>query len=422
MAKVTAATQPAQRSRSRLAWLLGSVIAATGLLLVAILTAALALSYQRQPPLLSIAPEAVLLSTLEPDPGGEAVPVPAGDRAQGTGWPGATYVIVGSRLLAAAELDQRWLGLAVTRLAGYASGAAVTAMLLALSVGYMLAWRRSLPLEELARAASEASAGRLERRIAVPDGADEELRSLATSLNAMLDRLGQPVGDLEALNAYVSHELRNSLTSIRTQLEVGLAGAVGLPEAARGALVAAERTTGLVEDVLSLAAGSIPEPPGPVDLALVVAEVADGFCAQGRRLDLELPPDGLPPVLGHGTWLERAVHNLLDNAFKHGPAEGPVQVRLQERYGAVILTVRDYGPGIAPEHLDLVWKRFWRAGGAADRDPADRDPAARGRGYGLGLALVKQAAEAAGGGVWVTSQPGRGSEFCVSLPVALVGL
>jgi signal transduction histidine kinase len=408
--------------------LLGLAIAAIGLLLVASLSAALATSYVRQPPVLSVAPDAVYLSTLEPDPSGEMIEMAIIPFLPDAVRPEFARVL-GSRILAAADFDRYWAGQSVRRLAGYAGGAAAAALMLAVAAGYVLARRVSVPLEALARTASELSADDLRRRVDVPAGADAEIGSLASSLNSMLDRLQESVGQLEALNTYVSHELRNSLTAIRTQLEVGLAGAVELGDAARGALTAAERATSMVEDVLTLAAQSIPEQPQPVDLALIVAEAVDQFAAPGRQLTLDMPVDGLPPACGHETWLYRAVVNLLDNAFKHGPADGPVEVGLRRRYDALLLTVRDRGPGILPEHQELVWQRFWRAertgrptrlgGEALQLDgPGLRPGTARGRGYGLGLALVKQAAEAAGGGVWVRSQPGQGTEFCLSVPVA----
>lgn len=400
-------------TRARLAWSLSLVIAATGLLFIGALSTALASSYRRQPPVLSVVPSAVYITTFEPDPAGD----PAGIALLDPGADPESLRIIGSRLLSAGDFDHRWSVMAMQRLVSYATGAAAAVLLLAVAAGRTVARRVSYPLESLADTAAGLSAADLSRRIDVPLDADQEIRQLAGALNGMLDRLQGSFDDLESLNAYVSHELRTGLATMRTQLEVGLAGATDLRRAAESALLAAGRTAEMVEDVLSLAAQAIPEETQPVDMALVAAQAIDEFAAPGRQLTLTIPPDGVPPVSGHETWLYRAVVNLLDNALKHGPANGPVEVKVAHRYGAVVVSVRDYGPGIAVQHQELIWQRFWRAPAAAAAD-VSHGQTGHGRGYGLGLALVRQAAEAAGGAVWLESEPGQGATFYLSLPVA----
>jgi signal transduction histidine kinase len=141
---------------------------------------------------------------------------------------------------------------------------------------------------------------------------------------------------------------------------------------------------------------------------MVVAEAVDDYSTPGRQIQFELPPEGVPPVHGNATWLHRAVTNLLDNAFRHGPAQGPVTVRVSTRHDAVVVAVEDAGPGIPAAELEDIWQRFYRR----DRNAGHKS------GYGLGLALVRQAVEAAGGTVWVTSQAGAGTTFHLSIPIA----
>jgi signal transduction histidine kinase len=98
------------------------------------------------------------------------------------------------------------------------------------------------------------------------------------------------------------------------------------------------------------------------------------------------------------------VENLLGNALKHGAEQGEVVVRVEEREGEALLSVRDSGPGIDPEHVPHLFDRFYRA--------SDRSP-----GLGLGLYISRILVEAHGGRIWVESQPGQGSTFTIALPL-----
>jgi signal transduction histidine kinase len=109
-----------------------------------------------------------------------------------------------------------------------------------------------------------------------------------------------------------------------------------------------------------------------------------------------------------GAWdrvrLGQVVENLLGNALKHGAEQGEVVVRVEEREGEALLSVRDSGPGIGPEHVPHLFDRFYRA--------SDRSP-----GLGLGLYISRILVEAHGGRIWVESQPGQGSTFTIALPL-----
>jgi signal transduction histidine kinase len=131
---------------------------------------------------------------------------------------------------------------------------------------------------------------------------------------------------------------------------------------------------------------------------------------RGVTLLLTAPADDLQVACDRRR-LETALHNLLDNALKHTPAGGTVEVgaRVGSGDGSVRFWVRDSGAGISPEDLPHVFERFYRgcsalgdAGGAA--------------GTGLGLAIVQSVAQAHGGRATVESRPGEGSTFTVELP------
>jgi two-component system sensor histidine kinase MprB len=257
------------------------------------------------------------------------------------------------------------------------------------------------PVAQLTAAAEHVAGTRdLSQRIAA--AGEDEVSRLARAFNTMLEALERSQRAQRRLVADASHELRTPLTSLRTNLEVLARNGLGDADRdhlRRDLVAQLEELTGLVGDLVELARDEEPEPPPDEDVrldALVAAAVARARRHAphvGFRLDAE-------PVLVRGVpaRLDRAVANLLDNAAKYSAT---VEVRL--RGGE--LTVRDFGPGIAPEDRAQVFDRFYRA------------PEARGRpGSGLGLAIVRQVAESHGGTVSAEAAPGGGALLRLSLP------
>ena len=251
----------------------------------------------------------------------------------------------------------------------------------------------------------------LGRRIDVPG--DDEVGRMAARFNQMLDTLESSRRALDdsvhaqrQLVADASHELRTPVTSLRTNIEVLLAGGE-LPDDDRRRLLEdvrseTEELGALITDVIELARGDEPlSGVEEVQLDLLVAEAVAR--AQRRRpkvtFDAQLEPTvvaGLPDRLG------RAVDNLLDNAAKYSPEGGVVEVGL---HGGE-LSVRDHGPGIPEADRPYVFERFYRGATARGRP-----------GSGLGLAIVRQVAETHGGTIAVHEGAGGGSRFVLSLPV-----
>jgi signal transduction histidine kinase len=219
-----------------------------------------------------------------------------------------------------------------------------------------------------------------------------------------------------------SHELRTPLTPLRLQLDMlaRQAPALTRDEAAAAQLTArlstlqrqSDRLMRLVEELIDAA-----QLDGPLDLELTPCDLGDvareavallertGCVA---RSGCALSVDVEQPAVGR--WdrgkLEHIVQHLLDNALKFG-AGAAVEVAVACRCGVATLTVTDHGPGIAAQDHSRIFERFERA-----------VPVRNYGGFGLGLFIVKQAAEALGGSVAVDSQPGRGATFCVRLPQA----
>ncbi len=292
--------------------------------------------------------------------------------------------------------------------------AGVIALFVALVVGWLVSGRALRPLRDLATTTDEiGSTGDLARRLP-PVKAQDEVGTLTTSFNAMLDRLAAGQAELtDALAAQrrfvadASHELRSPLTTIRNNagflIDRPQAAAADRAEAIRDIGAEADRMAGLVDDLLTLAQTGSRRAPAPadIDLASVLVEAA-GRLGPGDevtvRADLPLLVEGDRDALARLAWI------LLDNAVKHG--EPPVTVTLTAAGGAARVMVSDSGPGIPAADLDLVFERFHRG------DPA-RSPA----GSGLGLAIAAEIARAHGGTIAAANSPEGGARFTVDLPL-----
>jgi signal transduction histidine kinase len=298
-------------------------------------------------------------------------------------------------------------------------GLSIAAIILLVPVGLAIGWavagRVVRPVGTIAGVAREIEATDLSRRIRL-EGPPDEMRDLADTFDAMLDRLDRGVRTQRRFVEDASHELRNPLAVIRTTLDVALAepdDAEGLRRAAEVARGAADRMSSTVDDLMALARTSIqPERRTRVDLAEVVAEVAQEYDAEAstRRVELvRAAPSGLV-IDGDRIALKRALANLVTNALRVAPPGSVVHCRAGRMDGWLWFGVRDVGRGIAPEDQALVFRRAWRDGAPADAE-----------GHGLGLALVRQIAEAHGGTVSVASVPGHGASFVVWLPDRAAG-
>jgi two-component system phosphate regulon sensor histidine kinase PhoR len=223
--------------------------------------------------------------------------------------------------------------------------------------------------------------------------------------------------------ANASHELRTPLAALLGFIET-LQGPAKDDPAAREKFLAimqgqAARMARLIDDLLSLSRIELNahlQPNTPVDLAPIVRQVADGLqmLARDRAVEIKLSAPSEPLiVLGDRDELIRALENLVENALKYGAAGKRVDIALsrgQTRAGTpeARLQVRDYGPGIAPEHVPRLTERFYRVDVADSR--------AQG-GTGLGLALVKHVLNRHGGRLTIESTPGAGAAFVMHMPL-----
>ncbi|HEU0168157.1 MAG TPA: HAMP domain-containing sensor histidine kinase, partial [Chloroflexota bacterium] len=209
-----------------------------------------------------------------------------------------------------------------------------------------------------------------------------------------------------------SHELRNPLLAIRMNLDLlgRVPSAAAREECLHEARQQVERMSRLVADLLLLAQverGLVIERT-PVELADVAARAAREaqLRAMGQTIRLRIRAHVF--TLGDEDRLLQVLLNLLDNAIKHTPAGGTIELGLDTADGQPRLWVEDNGAGIPAEHLPRIFDRAYRI------NPSEPGPHAS---YGLGLAIVKYLTEAHGGRVSVTSQPGQGARFEVRLPL-----
>lgn len=266
------------------------------------------------------------------------------------------------------------------------------------------------PLYHLERAARDIGEQDLSRRVAVTGS--EEIQALAHAFNDMAAQLERTETTRRHLLSDVAHEIRTPLTVIQGNLRALLDDVYPLDKEEIARLYDQTRhLTRMVDDLHLLAqaeAHQLPLNMSKIALVPLVQNAAEFFrpTAESQQVAIRVEILGKHPhVTADAARLTQVLHNLLSNALRHTPARGQITVQVEQKGAQVVLTVQDTGDGMAPEHLEQVFGRFYRV------DPA------RGRemgGTGLGLALVKAIVEAHGGTVTAVS-PGRGqgSRFVV---------
>lgn len=308
-----------------------------------------------------------------------------------------------------AEVDRQ----ALEDLRRYSFAALGLLFFASLAVGWYVAGIVLRPIERITAVARSINATDLTRRINLA-GPEDELGQLAGTFDDMLDRLDLAFSAQTRFIHEASHELRNPLAVIRTNLEVTL----GDPDASvdelrkAGQVVArsADRMATLVDDLLDHArAETRMTRVEIVDLEGVVQGVAEEFeipaSADGVRLEVAAEADLL--VEGDPVALRRALANLLANAIRLAPDGSVISIRAGLVDDWVWMGVQDQGPGLSDSDQQRVFRRFWRGDSTQNVKRDGRS--------GLGLAIVKQIAETHGGTVRVESILGEGSTFVIWL-------
>lgn len=301
------------------------------------------------------------------------------------------------------------------------------AVLLVLGIaGYAVVHRSLRPLVEVEQTAAAIAAGQLDRRVPERDPRTEVGR-LSLALNGMLAQIQRAVaasdasaeqarGSEERMRRFItdaSHELRTPLTTIRGFAELYRQGAARDVEMLMGRIESESRRMGLlVEDLLLLARLDAQRPleRHRVDLLTLASDAVHDAqsIAPKRRIRLEvIDGPGTPEVLGDEMRLRQVLGNLVANALQHTPESAGITLRVGTGGDYAVLEVCDQGPGMSQEDAHRVFERFYRA---------DSSRARASGGTGLGLSIVDSLVYAHGGTVSVTTAPGQGCRFTVSLP------
>jgi two-component system OmpR family sensor kinase len=330
-------------------------------------------------------------------------------------------VIVGERLLTMQQT--------LTSLRQILVGTSTLGLALAIAGGWLIAGRALRPVDRVTAAAASIAAGdgtstSLSARLPVPQ-TNDELARLSSTFNAMLARLEASFRAQERFVADASHELRTPLTAIRGNVDVLMRqartrryviDASELGTALDDIRRESDRMRRLLDDLLLLARSDSGSDRAhwalvrlePVRLDEIAAQAVHSAEALTVAHDLQLEAPRPVEILGDADRLHQLTMILIDNAIRHTPAGGHIQVAVTETpQGSARLAVRDDGDGIAPEHLPHLFERFYRADGARGRSSG---------GTGLGLAIARAITHAHGGDITVTSSPGQGTMFVVNVP------
>jgi signal transduction histidine kinase len=266
---------------------------------------------------------------------------------------------------------------------------------------------------ELARRLSTQPGG---KQIAVTNPHDE-VGELEIFLNELLRRLEGSFVELDRLAADVSHELRTPLTAMRAVGEVALRerNPAILYDAVGSMLEEIRRMNQLIDRLLLLTRSDSdkwPVRPKPGLVRNVLIEVSEtfGMVAEDKQQQLQIDCAEDLRAFFDTALLRLALMNLAQNAIRYSPPSKPIYLRASAADKSVLVEVADEGPGIAPEHQQKIFQRFYRVDDARSRAEG---------GVGLGLAIVKWAVERTGGTVELESEVGRGSIFRVRLPQAI---
>lgn len=306
---------------------------------------------------------------------------------------------------------------------GYATvmsigGALAVSALAALAVSFYVSRRLQRSITEVASAATHVAQGNYEIRVSPPRLGDD-FDALSTAFNQMASRLQAVDSTRQRLFGDLAHEIRTPVAVLEAYIEALEDGVRTLtPQTAAMLRDQTRRLVRFSDDVAALAKAeesSVSMSYATIDVDRLarqcVAAAQERYDSKGVALRVRLQTT-LPPLWADEQRLSQVLGNLLENALRHTPSGGSVELSCVRDGDRLRIAVADTGEGIAPEHLPRLFERFYRADAARDREHG---------GAGLGLAIAKALVEAHGGSISVASAGlGAGATFTVDLPVAQV--
>jgi signal transduction histidine kinase len=300
--------------------------------------------------------------------------------------------------------------------------AGLVALLLSLLIAWLLGRNISRPLHQISLAANRIAQGDYSQRIQL-DGEDE-VALLGQNFNIMASEVQRTQQAQRDFLANMSHDLKTPLTSIQGFSQAVLDGTLPDLKSAQGAARVindeALRMGRLVNALLELSrlqSGQVQMHPQPLDPGELLHATVDSLQPQAAAHDISLGQNGLvglPQIMGDPDRLRQVFTNLVDNAIKHTPVGGWVQVEAHIAQAAhdhapssIVITIADSGEGIPAADLPRIFERFYQV---------EKSRSSDGRGLGLGLAISKEIIEAHQGSIAVSSELGKGTIFTIALP------
>ena len=280
--------------------------------------------------------------------------------------------------------------------------------------GVFIADRALNPIRQIINTLNSiVASGKIDVRVPV-NQTDKLHEELITLFNSMLEKIDALMKGMRNVLDNVAHDLRTPMTRLRGTAEMALQSeqkADVLREALSDCIEESERILIMLNTLMDISeaeTGAMKLDPEEINVAPLIDDIVElyGYTAEEKGV---LVYTGFPKELyltADRNWVRQVLANLLDNAIKYTPTGGRIDIEACRREQEVIITVKDTGVGISQEELDKIWERLYRG-----------DKSRSQRGLGLGLSLVNAIVGAHRGYVQVSSEPGAGSVFTVSLPV-----
>lgn len=290
----------------------------------------------------------------------------------------------------------------------------VISALVSAGLGWLVAGSGMRPIRQVTKVAASMSAKSLKERIPLAS-VPKELQQMVSSFNAMLSRLDDAFVRLSNFSADIAHELRTPVSNLMIHTEVVLSRKRDIEDYEDNLysnLDDLKRMSRMIDDMLFLAKsdnGLIPHEDKPIDLLEVVEKLLEYYRLLADERGINLTVSGGGSVRGDVLMLHRAVSNLLSNALRYTPEGRTINVDIQQKGTSTFVVVENPGETIAPEHLEKLFDRFYRA------DPARREGSPSNA--GLGLSITRSIVEAHEGKIWCTSS-NRKTAFHMEFPNA----